>query len=130
MSARGDWRPILSNAIASGSNGRDAPLSGFCWFARARREFLPEGPLAIDLPRKQTGMTGQQSAEFPNMAQRAVMQYLSLDDWKVAARLPIPAGELMLSRIRNYGWIEIRGEKHHTAIKLTAAGFQAMRSAI
>ena len=29
------------------------------------------------------------------------MQYLSLDDWKVAARLPIPAGELMLSRIRN-----------------------------
>ena len=130
MSARGDWRPILSNAIASGSNGRDAPLSGFCWFARARREFLPEGPLAIDLPRKQTGMTGQQSAEFPNMAQRAVMQYLSLDDWKVAARLPIPAGELMLSRIRNYGWIEIRGEKHHTAIKLTPAGLQAMRSAI
>ena len=46
-------------------------------------------------------MTGKQSAEFPNMAQRAVMQYLSLDDWKVAARLPIPAGELMLSRIRN-----------------------------
>src|SRR6476619_5247858 len=83
-----------------------------------------------DLPRRQTGMTGKQSAEFPNMAQRAVMQYLSLDDWKVAARLPIPAGELMLSRIRNYGWIEIRGEKHHTAIKLTPAGFQAMRSAI
>ena len=85
---------------------------------------------ASDLPRKQTGMTGKQSAEFPNMAQRAVMQYLSLDDWKVAARLPIPAGELMLSRIRNYGWIEIRGEKHRTAIKLTPAGLQAMRSAI
>jgi hypothetical protein len=49
---------------------------------------------------RQTGMTGKQSAEFPNMAQRAVMQYLSLDDWKVAARLPIPAGELMLSTIR------------------------------
>jgi hypothetical protein len=75
-------------------------------------------------------MTGKQSAEFPNMAQRAVMQYLSLDDWKVAARLPIPAGELMLSRIRNCGWIEIRGEKHHTAIKLTPAGLKAMRSAI
>jgi hypothetical protein len=73
-------------------------------------------------------MTGKQSAEFPNMAQRAVMQYLSLDDWKVAARLPIPAGELMLSRIRNYGWIEIRGEKQHTAIKLTSAGLKAMRS--
>jgi hypothetical protein len=36
----------------------------------------------------------------------------------------------MLSRIRNYGWIEIRGEKHHTAIKLTPAGLQATRSAI
>ena len=128
MSARGDWRPILSNAIASDSNGRDAPLSGF---ADSREDGAnpPEGP-ARDLPRKQIGMTGKQSAEFPNMAQRAVMQYLSLDDWKVAARLPIPAGELMLSRIRNYGWIEIRGEKHRTAIKLTPAGLQAMRSAI
>ena len=75
-------------------------------------------------------MTGKQSAEFPSMAQRAVMQYLSLDDWKIAARLPIPAGELLLNRIRSYGWVEIQGEKHHTAIKLTPAGLQAMRSAI
>jgi hypothetical protein len=73
-------------------------------------------------------VTGKHSVEFPNMAQRAVMQYLSLDDWKIAARLPIPAGELMLSRIRNYGWIELRGEKQHTAIKLTPAGLKAMRS--
>ena len=36
------------------------------------------------------------------MAQRAVMHCLSLDDWKVPARFAIPAGELMLSRIRNY----------------------------
>jgi hypothetical protein len=75
-------------------------------------------------------MTGRQSAEFPNMAQRAVMQYLSLDGWKIAARLPIPAGELLLNRIRSYGWVEIQGEKHHTAIRLTPAGLQAMRSAI
>src|SRR5258705_12583037 len=67
-------------------------------------------------------MTGNQSAEFPDMAQQAAIQYLTLEDGKVAARLPIPAGELMLSRIRNYGWIEIRGEKQHTAIKLTPAG--------
>ena len=58
------------------------------------------------------------------------MQYLSLDDWKIAARLPIPAGELMLSCIGNYGWIEIRREKQHTAIKLTLAGLKAMRSAV
>ena len=89
-----------------------------------------EGRRARDLQESKQEVTGKQSAEFPNMAQRAVMQYLSLDDWKIAARLPIPAGELMLSRIRNYGWIEIRGEKHHTAIKLTPAGLKAMRSAI
>jgi hypothetical protein len=35
----------------------------------------------------------------------------------------------MLSRIRKYGWIEIRGEDH-AAIKLTPAGLKAMRSAI
>jgi hypothetical protein len=75
-------------------------------------------------------VTGKHSAEFPNMAQRTIMQYLSLDDWKIAARLPIPAGELMLSRIRNCGWIELRSEKQHTAIKLTPAGHEAMRSAI
>jgi len=73
-------------------------------------------------------MTGKHSAEFPNIAQRAVMQYLSLDDWKIAARLPIPASERILNRIRNYGWIEIRDEKKHTAIKLTPAGLKAMRS--
>jgi hypothetical protein len=75
-------------------------------------------------------MTGKNSAEVPNMAQRALMQYLSLDDWKVASRLPVPAGELMLSRIRDYGWIEIQGEKHHMAIRLTPAGLEAMRSPI
>ena len=129
MSARGDWQPISSNAIASDSNGREAPLSGS---AGSREHGANPSPKerTSDLSRKQTGMTGKQSAEFPNMAQRAVMQYLSLDDWKVAARLPIPAGELMLSRIRIYGWIEIQGEKHHTAIRLTPAGRQAMRSAI
>ena len=58
------------------------------------------------------------------------MQYLSRDNWKIAARLPIAAGELMLSRLHNYGWIEIQGEKQYTAIKLTPAGYEAMRSAI
>jgi hypothetical protein len=89
-----------------------------------------EGRRARDLQESKREVTGKQSAEFPNMAQRAVLQYLSLDDWKIAARLPIPAGELMLSRIRNYGWIEIQGEKQHAAIKLTPAGLKAMRSAI
>jgi hypothetical protein len=72
-------------------------------------------------------MSGKHSADFPNMIQRTLMQYLSLDDWKMAARLPIPAGELLLSRIRNSGWIEIQGENQHMAIKLTPAGHQALR---
>ena len=128
MRAR-DWRPTLSNAFASGSNGRYAPLRYL--LVRESTERIPlEGPGRDTYQESKQEVTGKHSAEFPNMAQRAVTQYLRLDDWKVAARLPIPAGELMLSRIRNYGWIEIQGEKHHTAIKLTQAGLKAMRSAI
>jgi|ERR1700704_19601 hypothetical protein len=66
----------------------------------------------------------------PNMSQRAVMQVLSSDEWKVAAHLPVPAGEVLLKRIHEYGWIETRGEKYKTAIKLTQAGLEAMRSVL
>ena len=45
----------------------------------------------------------------PNMSQRAVMQHLSLTEWKVASRLPIRAGEMMLSGLAHHGWIETRG---------------------
>ena len=75
-------------------------------------------------------MTGKSAAEVPNMRQRAVMQYLNLHDWKIIAHLPIPVGELMLRRMRDYGWIESRREKQHTAIRLTPAGLAAMRSVI
>jgi len=75
-------------------------------------------------------MTVKNSPGVPNMAQRALMQYLSLGEWKIVYRLPVPAGELMLSRILEYGWIEMQGEKQHTAIKLTAAGLKALRSRI
>ena len=73
-------------------------------------------------------MSGKNSTEVPNMAQRALMQHLSLDDWKIASRLPVPAGELMLSRLLHHGWIESRAEKHHMAIRLTPARLEAMRS--
>jgi hypothetical protein len=75
-------------------------------------------------------MTMGSSGKSPNMIQRAVMQHLSLTDWKLANRLPIPAGEMMLSRIAHYGWIELRGESHQTEIKLTDAGLKKMRSPI
>ena len=45
-------------------------------------------------------------------------------------RLPIPAGEMTLSRLAHDGCIEIRGEKQHTEARLTPAGLKAMRSPI
>jgi predicted solute-binding protein len=39
-----------------------------------------------------------------------------LDDWKVVAHLPVPVGELMVSRLLDYGWIESRSEKQGKAI--------------
>ena len=66
----------------------------------------------------------------PNMTQRAVMQHLSLTDWKLVNRLPIPAGEMMLSRMVQQGWIEIQGKDHNVVARLTAAGLKAMQSRI
>ena len=50
------------------------------------------------------GMTGKNLAEIPNMTQRTVLQCLNLDDWKIVAHLPIPLGEMMLSRMCDY-WL-------------------------
>ena len=65
-----------------------------------------------------------------NMTQRAVMQHLSLTDWKLAHRLPIPAGEMMLSRMVQQGWIEIQGKDHNTVVRLTKSGLEAMQSKV
>ena len=73
-------------------------------------------------------MTGHNLAEVPNMSQRTVMQCLSLDDWKVLAHLPVPVGELMVSRLLDYGWIESQSEEQRKAIRLTPAGLKALRS--
>jgi hypothetical protein len=73
-------------------------------------------------------VTGQNLAEVPNMPQRTVMQCLSLDDWKVVAHLPVPVGELMVSRLLEYGWIESESEEQGKAIRLTPDGLKALRS--
>jgi Mn-dependent DtxR family transcriptional regulator len=75
-------------------------------------------------------MTIGSPGKGPNMTQRAVMQHLSLTDWKLANRLPIPAGEMMLSRLAHLGLIEMRGENQQTEVRLTDAGLKAMRSRI
>lgn len=75
-------------------------------------------------------MTGKNSAEAANMTQRTVLQCLNLHDWNNVARLPVPVGQRMLNRLYDYGWIKIQGERQHTAIRLTPAGLEAMRSVI
>ena len=73
-------------------------------------------------------MIDQHKAEVPNMPQRTVMQCLSLDDWKVIAHLPVPVGELMVTRLLEYGWIESQSAEQGKAIRLTPAGLKALRS--
>jgi hypothetical protein len=65
-----------------------------------------------------------------NMSQRAIMQNLSLTDWKAVSHLPVPAGPAMLNRISGLGWIERRGMKPRTEIRLTASGLEAMRARV
>jgi hypothetical protein len=65
-----------------------------------------------------------------NMLQRAVMQHLSSTEWRLAKRLPVPAGDMMLGRLVLQGWIDMRGEDHLVEVKLTEAGLQKLRSRI
>ena len=65
-----------------------------------------------------------------NMGQRAVMQCLSLTEWKVLSHLPVPAGPVTVIRIRDLGWIELRGMKPRTEIRLTELGRAAMRAPV
>jgi hypothetical protein len=84
----------------------------------------------VDLGTQGEEMTSKNSVEVPNMRQRTVLQHLSLADWKMVDRLPVSAGEMTLSRLLHHGWIESRGEKQRTAVRLTPAGLAAMRSPI
>jgi len=72
----------------------------------------------------------KKSNKVLDMRKRAVLQYLSLTDWKMVARLPIPASEITLSRLAHQGWIDIRGKDQRTEAKLTDAGLKAMRSLV
>ena len=67
------------------------------------------------------------STEAANMSQRAIMQCLSLTEWRLAARLPVPAGAVTLDRMHSRSWIELRGTKAQIEIRLTRSGLEAMR---
>jgi hypothetical protein len=75
-------------------------------------------------------MSGTGSDEVPNMSQRALIQCLSLDVWKLSDRLPVRVGEMMLNRLLYNRWIESRREKHRREIRLTLAGAKALRTRI
>jgi hypothetical protein len=75
-------------------------------------------------------MTGKNPGKILDMRKRTILQHLSLTDWKLAARLPIPASEMTLSRLVHQNWIEMRGEKQQTEVRLTEAGLKARRSRI
>jgi hypothetical protein len=75
-------------------------------------------------------MTDDSPSAVANMSQRAVMQYLSLSEWKPVFHLPVPAGEVMVDRIHSLGWIELRGMKPRTEVRLTPLGLAAMRMPI
>ena len=75
-------------------------------------------------------MTGKNPGKILDMRKRTILQHLSLTDWKMAARLPIPASEMTLSRLVHQNWIEMRGENQQTEVRLTEAGLKAMRSPI
>jgi hypothetical protein len=75
-------------------------------------------------------MTGKNPGKILDMRKRTILQHLSLTDWKLAARLPIPASEMTLSRLVHQNWIEMRGENQQTEVRLTEAGLEAMRSRI
>ena len=91
-------------------------------------------------------MIGRSSNEVLNMSQRTVLQYLSLTDWKLVNRLPIPAGELIISRL---AWLDrdtvreakygsatddsgkpsdaLAHSKHHSAVDLGLVGYDRTR---
>jgi hypothetical protein len=69
-------------------------------------------------------------AKGPNMIHRAVMQHLSLTDWKSPNRLPIPASGNDAQPDGSQGWIEMQSKDYHTVVRLAEAGLKSMRSPI
>ena len=75
-------------------------------------------------------MTNENPSLSANMNQRAVMQYLSLAEWKIVSRLPVPAGLVMINRIHRLGRIELRGMEPRIEIRLTHLGQEAIRAPV
>lgn len=65
-----------------------------------------------------------------NMAHRQIMHHLRSGEWKFAARFPVLASEYALDRMVISGWLERRGPRDKTEIRLTAAGLEALKAPV
>jgi hypothetical protein len=65
-----------------------------------------------------------------DMRQRAVMQNLSLTEWRLLSRVPVTASPVMLGGMHRRGWIELRGINARKEIRLTELGLEALRSRV
>src|SRR4029450_692068 len=118
------WLKLIANCSRNETHryyrSRASPEVGY---RRSGRSTRPgKSPSAGGSGTEGQEMSVGKSSKAPNMTQRAVMQHLSLTDWKLASRLPIPAGEMMLSRMVQQGWIEIQGKEHNNLVRLTEVG--------
>jgi hypothetical protein len=100
------------------------------WIAEQKAFYIPprRHPRACRAGAEEQKHMTEDAPVAANMSQRAVLQYLSLTEWKVLSHLPVPAGLVMIDRIRDHGWIELRGMKPRTEIRLTELGLAAMRA--
>jgi hypothetical protein len=70
------------------------------------------------------------TAILPNMLHRQILQRMLSGEWKTLIQLGVAVGEGLLVRMIKHGWIEQRGIGKSHEIKITPAGFEAMRARI
>ena len=70
------------------------------------------------------------AAVLPNMTHRQILQRLLSGEWKTLTQLGVMAGDGLLERLNNRGWIELREVGRTREIKITPAGIEALRARI
>ena len=67
---------------------------------------------------------------LPNMIHRQLLQRMLSGEWKTLNQLDIAAGEGLLVRMTNHGWIERQGNGRDHKLKITPTGIEAMKAPI
>jgi DNA-binding PadR family transcriptional regulator len=66
-------------------------------------------------------------SQLPKMRDRQVMQRLELGKWKLIWQLAVPAGERLLARLVDLGWIERREQDGRLQIRITPKGLEVLK---